>query len=114
MKASLLVYNSGREAPSWILTAEESALFYKQLRVINGTLETWEGDYLGYRGISVQFDENESLRVYKGFIEVTAKSGEVRRFMDINRDFEMWLFQTSRDKIEHYLYDSVLMSEFLS
>lgn len=114
MKAFLLVYSSGRESPSWTLTAEESASFYEQIRVITGTLETWDqNDYLGYRGITVQIDENEGMRVYKGFVEVIGKSGEIRRFMDINRDFEMWLFQTARDKIDNYVYDNVLMSEFL-
>ena len=111
MKATLLVF-SGRKDPTWLLNNDEAKRLYEQLCQIPGTMETWErNDYLGYRGIEVLLDATEKMRIYKSIVEVVSHD-EVRRFIDINRELEMWIFQTSRDRIDDGVYNQLLLSEF--
>lgn len=111
MKATLLVF-SGRENPVWILTHQEGKKLYEELRTLPGTLHTWTEDPgLGYRGIEVALDAAERMRVYKSYVEVISQT-EIRRFMDVNRDLEMWIFSTARDKIGDDIYNQVLVSQF--
>lgn len=111
MKATLLVF-SGRKNPTWLLSNDEGKRLYDQLCQIPGTMETWgHNDYLGYCGIEILLDATEKMRVYNSIVEVVSHD-EVRRFIDINRELEMWLFQTSRDRIDDGVYNQLLLSEF--
>lgn len=110
MKAILLIFND-RDNPKWFLDNDESNKLYEHLCSIPGTMVTWDrNDYLGYRGIEISLPD-ETMRIYKSIVEIVGKD-EVRRFIDINRELEAWIFQTSRDRIEDDIYNQLLLSEF--
>jgi hypothetical protein len=112
MKATLLL--SKISNPTW--TIDTINLLLNKLCVLPGTLDTWErDDYLYYAGIRIDVDfpyKKETIRIFKGYVESIANDG-IRRFIDINRELEMFVFQNSRDKIEDEIYNQILISEFL-
>lgn len=111
MKVDLLVF-SGKPDPTWELTREEIKGLHELLLSMPGTMESWDSlPDQGYRGIQVVMDPIETLRVYKGYAEVVGDR-EIRRFMDINRELEVWLFATAENRIPDDVYNQLLTREF--
>jgi hypothetical protein len=110
--ATLLIYQL-RPNPSWKLTAKEKDTLYSLLRVLNSTNKSLDDlNTIGYRGIQVSFGGNdETLTVCNGIVE-TVSASEMRRFNDVDRELEMWIFQTARGNIIDDLYNRILVSEF--
>jgi len=111
MKAKLLIY-TGQPNPVWDLSVGDREKLYDELRMLHGTMSHLQRNgFIGYKGIEINLDTTETLTAYKGIVEIVSGS-DVRRFMDFNRDFEIWLFSTSRDKIGDDVYNQLLVSEF--
>jgi hypothetical protein len=111
MKAKLLVYK-GQPDPVWQLTPDDCKKLYDELRMLYGTMFPLDREgFLGYKGIEIKLDENEILTAFRGIVEIV-KGNEIRRFTDFNRDLEIWLFSTSRDKVGDEVYNQLLVSEF--
>lgn len=111
MKASFIIF-SGREDPTWVMTEDERARLYELLRVLPGTMmKIDEPRDLGYKGIQIELTESETLTIFKGMVQVVSGK-EVRKFMDYNRELEMWIFQTAYGRINNDVYSRILVSEF--
>jgi len=110
MKAYLLVCNSRN--PSWELTTEHIKVIHEFLLAIPGTLDSWDKipDH-GYRGIKVDMDPLETMWVFEGIAEIVSNN-EVRRFIDLNRELENWLFGTALNKVPDEVYNHLLTREF--
>ncbi len=99
----------------WNLNQEESDFLIDCLSTINGTFDQISEGTLGYGGIEVEIDSQETLRAYKGMLELITCSHnnqQIRRFLDIDRELEKWIFATSRDRIDDSIYDHLLIREF--
>lgn len=96
---------------SWVLKESESAHMFLTLYTLSGTMENIQEGDSSYGGVEIQITDYEQFRIYKGILELITEN-QIRKFSDIGREFELWLFSTGRDKVDDSLYNQLLIREF--
>lgn len=115
MRATALMFQ-GKLDPSWLLDASEIKQLTDAICRLPGTMSLRPKDarYLGYQGVVVQIDPVDTMLLYQGMAEIaTNNNAEVRRFYDINRELEEWVFMTAQGRIDNAIFNQVVLGEFV-
>ena len=104
---------SGRENPTWILSAQDERVFiekFRSLPKIKGEVSVWNG--LGYRGLIVRGGSIENMsvgdiKIYNGTVSAIIENN-ASNYSDPGRVLELWLIKTAKGHIEDELYESIL------
>jgi len=99
---------SGRPNPVWTLSNDQASAFdakFKRLTTTTSNRGAYEG--LGYRGFKVSgFDRYDEVKVWHDTVEATR--GQTRYlWVDVNRDLERFLLETSKSHIDADLYGMI-------
>jgi hypothetical protein len=107
---------SGRENPTWILSAQDERVFiekFRSLPKIKG--EVSGGNALGYRGLIVRGRSIEDIKdISVGDIKIYNETvsaiieNNASNYSDPGRVLELWLIKTAEAHIEDKLYESIL------
>lgn len=108
----------------WELRNYESDRLIDAISVLPGTLMDISEGASNYGGIEVFINHKDQFRIYKGIVELISKEFDtnddklvivvenVRKFLDVGRSLETWLFTTAKNKIEDSIYNHFLIREF--
>jgi hypothetical protein len=116
-KVSIDIF-SGREAPTWSLSATEVKTLIPMIDTLPITDTVKFRDDLGYRGITVNLPDPVSgsistLKVYNGVIQYDTGS-KTKFFTDTDRHIERWLLVSGKPHIPPDLYIMVERESKLS
>jgi RNA polymerase sigma factor (sigma-70 family) len=110
VRTSVSIY-SGRENPSWPLTAPQAAEFLKRLKGLPKTDAPAEQSRLGYQGFYLQvsgekFGGIDYITVFGGFVRTRGR-GPDQAFLDKDRTLEKWLLDTGKGTLDPALYNGL-------
>jgi hypothetical protein len=93
---------SGMPNPTWILSADESEDFERQLAALPRIPAATLSGRLGYRGMIVLVTgdtERRSVRVHAGAVQISVGATTVHA-RDEERRLERWLIETGRSRVD--------------
>lgn len=104
-RASVDIF-SGREPPTWGLSAEEARAVREAVQALPGGSRPIPDVGLGYRGFSVEWPDGARARVYRDVVEYTERGSTVLR-EDAGRTVEQRLLAGARPALGPELYRDV-------